>query len=260
MYYEFYIDQFFLEHLLTGSLLIAASIRIQRKKLSPVRVLAGSTVNAVIVTMLVCLGMPEWYFTGMLLAGVILFAGRKREEWFSGLFFLLLVTVCFSGILEMLIGLFGFPLIAGTVVSVLLLDVTGRFLLKQKVLQDSLVMVRLQWEERSEILCGMIDTGNQLEEPLTRRPVSIIEASLAKRLLGDAWEERRGFYLIPYHSIGAERGWMRGVTIDEMTVKVSGNTAVIKRPILAIYEGELSAGKRYQMILHPLHVQPENKC
>ena len=103
----------------------------------------------------------------------------------------------------------------------------------------------------------MIDTGNRLQEPLTGRAVSIVEAAAARRLLGETWEQRRGFYLIPYHSIGTSQGWLRGVTIDSMAVKLPGGTAVIKRPVMAIYEGQVSTREQFQMILHPLHTRPE---
>ncbi len=257
MYYEFYIDQFFLEHLLTGYLLIGTAALLGRQKLSRKRIAAASMANAASMTLLTCLGLPEWYFSGMLLAGIILFAGKGREEFLKGLFFLLLTSVCFGGVLEMLLGLFGLPLTAGAVSALFLIRVTGRFLTKRKSLCDSLVTVRLQWEERTETLRGMIDTGNRLEEPLTGRPVSIVDAAPARRLLGEKWEERRGFYLIPFHSIGTGKGWLRGVTIDRMTVELSEGTAVIKRPILAIYEGQVSAGEQFQMILHPLHARYE---
>ncbi len=258
MYYEFYIDQFFLEHLLTGYLLIAAATSLGRQKLSRKRMVAGSSVNAAAMTALVCLGLPGWYFSGILFAGVVLFAGKGKEEFLRGLFFLLLTSVCFGGVLEALLGLLGLPLMAGTTVAFFLLRGVGHLLAKQKSLRDSLVTVRLQWEERTETLCGMIDTGNRLEEPLTGRPVSIVDMTSATQLLGEMWEERRGFYLIPFHSIGTGKGWMRGVTIDSMTVELSEGTAVIKRPVLAIYDGQVSTGGRFQVILHPLHAWPEN--
>ncbi len=256
MYYEFYIDQFFLEHLLVGYLLIATTVSLRRQSVSWKRMMAGSAVGAAAVTALVCLGLPGWYFIGMLLSGAVVFAGKGREEILGGLGFLLLLGVCFGGALQALLDLFGLPLMTGSVLALSLVSLAGRILSKQKALRDSLVTVRLQWEERTETLRGLIDTGNRLKEPLTGRPVSIVDAEPASRLLGKAWEERRGFYLIPYHSVGTEKGWMRGVTIDSMTVELSRGTAVVKRPVLAIYEGELSAETRFQMVLHPLHAQP----
>lgn len=235
--------------------MIAAAAAFGRLKLSRMRTAAASAANAAAVTLLVCLGLPGWYFLGLLLAGGIAFAGKGREEFLRGLFFLLLAGVCFGGILEALTGMLGLPLMAGTVLAVLLLRFAGRILTRQKALRDNLVTVRLQWEERTETLCGMIDTGNRLKEPLTGRPVSIVDAAPALRLLGETWEERRGFYLIPYHSIGTGKGWLRAVTIDCMTVELSEGTAVIKRPILAIYDGKVSAGGAFQLILHPMHAQ-----
>ncbi len=256
MFYEFYIDQFFLEHLLTGFLLITAASYVQRKKLSWIRRIAGSLVNAATVTLLVCLRRPGggWYLTGLFFASLVLYSGQGAAVWLSGLFFLLLMTVCFGGILELLMNLSGFPLMAGSVAAAGLLGIVGRALARQKALRTGLATVHLQWEGRSETVCGLLDTGNHLEEPLTGRPVSIVDAPLAKRLLGSEWEGRRGFYLIPYHSIGTEKGWMRGVTIDRMVVELQDAKMVVERPVLAICESRVSVQNRYQMILHPLHV------
>lgn len=260
MFYEFYIDQFFLEHFLTGFLLIAAVTLIQRNRMAWGRIVTASAVNAAVVTLLVLARRSGWYLTGLFFASLILYAGYGVGAWVRGTFFLLIVTVCFGGTLELLMNLSGLPLMAGSAAAFGLLGAIGRILSKRKTLQAGLATVRLQWEKRTEIICGMIDTGNHLEEPLTGRPVSIVEASLAERLLGDHWETRRGLYLIPYHSIGTEKGWMRGVTIDRMTVELPGGRVVVTRPVLAIYEGQVSAGKEYQMILHPLHARPDAGC
>jgi hypothetical protein len=88
---------------------------------------------------------------------------------------------------------------------------------------------------------------------LTGKPVSIIGEDSARVLLGEHWEERCGCFFIPYHSIGTDQGYLLGVTIDRMDVGTGENLAVFRRPLLAIYQGEVSAKQQYQMILHPMH-------
>ena len=51
-------------------------------------------------------------------------------------------------------------------------------------------------------MTGLVDTGNQLTEPLTGRAVSILSPGQAEKLLTAGWETERGMCLIPYHSIG----------------------------------------------------------
>ncbi len=52
---------------------------------------------------------------------------------------------------------------------------------------------------------------------------------------------------------------MRGVVIDSMKVRSGKSTAVYKRPVIAVYEGQVSAGGQYQMILHPMHAVMEKR-
>ncbi len=254
MYVEFYIDQFFLEHFLTGALLLAATASLEKARVPWGRIAAGSLANAALTTLLLYVGLPGWNVWGIILAGGITFFNKKRSHLVKSLALLLLVTVCFGGAMEALLSLWGFPLMAGTVLAVLFVLAAGKKLERLMKL-DGTVKVRLRWKERTVEVRGLIDSGNHLREPFTGRPVSIIDADIAGKLLGEAWEGQKGFLLIPYHSIGTEEGWLQGVTIDRMYVLASGKEAVIEGPVLAIYRGHISAGARYQMILHPLHTR-----
>lgn len=255
MYYEIYIDQFFLEHLLIGYLLIVVSVSLQRDKLSWKRIAAGSVTDAVLMTAFVCAGVPQLYFLAMPAAGAVVYLGKTGRETGRGLLFLLFVTVCFGGTLEALMELVKLPLMIGVVVSVLALRCAGKWLERRRLKLAGIVTVKLQWENQLVALKGMVDTGNRLTEPLTGCPVSIVDGGSVKTLLGDGWEERRGFYLIPYHSIGKDKGWMKGVTIDCLEAETREGTVVIHGPVLAIYEGQVSAEGQYQVILHPMHAE-----
>lgn len=253
MYYEFYIDQFLLEHLLIGYLLIAASVSLQKKTVTRKRIAAGSIINAVLTTVLVCLGLPQWTIVSMPAALAAVYLGKSRREFGSGLFFLLFVTVCFGGSLEALLQLVKLPVMAGAVLCVMLLRGAGRWIRGRRMKLSGIATVELRWEDQTLRLRGMVDTGNRLTEPLSGRPVSIVDGVSAKKLLGEGWESRRGFYLIPYHSIGTDKGWMLGVTIDSLSVEAPEGRIDIQNPVLAIYEGQVSYRKQYQVILHPMH-------
>lgn len=252
MYLEFYIDQFFLEHFLTGCLLLDVTAALGKTRVSWRRIAAGSLINAALTTFLLCKNLSGWSFMGIIFAGGITFFNRKRKDLMKHVLLLLLVTVCFGGALEALLAIWGLPMLAGTVLAAAFVRLAGRRLERLMKLEGT-VTVRLQWKEQTEEVCGLIDSGNHLKEPLTGKPVSIIDADSAQKLLGKDWEGRRGFFLIPYHSIGTEKGWLQGVTIDRMCILAAGEEAVIDGPVLAIYKGHVSAEAQYQMILHPLH-------
>lgn len=256
VYFEFYIDQFFLEHFLTGALLLALTASLEKKRVSWLRIAAGSLANAALTTFFLCAALPEWYFFGIIFAGGITFFNKKRNYLLRSILLLLMVTVCFGGALEALLAIWGLPLAAGIVLAAVFIRCAGRRLERLMKLEGT-VQVSLQWGERREEVWGLIDSGNHLKEPFTGRPVSIIDEDCALRLLGEGWEDQKGFLLIPYHSIGTEEGWLQGVTIDRMCVRTLKEEAVISNPVLAVYKGHVSAGAQYQMILHPLHTALE---
>lgn len=256
MYYEFYIDQFFVEHLLIGCLLMRLAVKLTRMDVPRMRILAAGLVNAAVMTLAVCAGSAWWYFAGLLLAGAVLFAGKTRSVRLQGFLALLFVTVGFGGALEGLLNLFGLPVLAGAVLALALIEAAGAYRERCRIELERSVEVELTFLERTLRICGIIDTGNQLQEPLTGRPVSIVEERAVRELLGDGWEARRGFYMIPYHSLGKDKGWMKGVSIDRMVVGTGERASVVAKPVLALYHGKISAGKAYRMILHPQHAAP----
>lgn len=258
MYYEFYIDQFFVEHLLIGCLLLSAALALQKRTAPTVRILLGSIAGSAVMCMVIIAGLPAFYFLGMAVSGMIVFGGKESGAFWRGMISLLFVTVCFAGVLEAVLSIWHLPAIAGMALAALILKWGYRWI-ERRMKLDGIVEAELFCAEKTQRLRALVDSGNQLFEPLTGHPVSIVDSECILPLFEQGWEEERGYFLIPYHSIGTEKGWLRGVRIDRMQIKYKGSTAEINNPVLAIYEGQVSAGRRYQMILHPMHVALENR-
>ena len=257
VYYEFYIDQFFVEHLLTGYLLLRMTAKRQRADVKTIRVLAGSFADTIIMTLCICTGIFWCRFLGMFFAGTILFAGKGKRQYISGMTSLALVSVTFGGALQILTRIWGIPLLLGVLLTVLLLERAGTYWDKQKWEILNRTEVQIALGGKTVAITGMVDTGNQLREPLTGRPVSIVEETAVETLLEKDWERKIGFCLIPYHSLGKDKGWMRGVTMDRMIVGRGDGRIIISDPVLALYTGKVSAGENYQIILHPQHAVTE---
>ena len=253
MYVEFYIDQFFAEHLLTGFLLIDLAVRIGRMDISKRRIALGSLIDTAFLTAGICTGTLWPGAAGLAAAGCAVFGKKGRGAVLRGTGLLLLVTVGFGGTLEALLSLTGLAALPAAVLAVLLLDAASRWREGQRLRAERLTRARLFFEGRTAEVDALIDTGNQLREPATGRPVSIVEKAAATELLGENWEQRRGCLLIPYHSLGTDCGWMKGVTIDRMTVMAGSQETAVLRPVLAFYPGDVSAAGTYRMILHPQH-------
>lgn len=95
---------------------------------------------------------------------------------------------------------------------------------------------------------GLMDSGNSLYEPITRRPVVIVEKEL---LLRNGIAEPEIFFAIPYHAIGTKNGILKGVLADELKIPMQQGERSWQKVMLGIYEGKISRQDEYQVILHP---------
>lgn len=125
-----------------------------------------------------------------------------------------------------------------------------------------------------EVNCtGLIDTGNQLTDPLTRMPVMVMEASLWEDFLPDSWagkisssgadnlimelSEDSGFpwrerlRLVPYRGINKGSQFMIALKPDKVTVVVGDKRTTTSRVLVGLDGGKLSSEGAYKAIIHP---------
>ena len=108
------------------------------------------------------------------------------------------------------------------------------------ILEDGDVKITLE---------ALIDSGNSLYDPISQRPVCVVEkAALEGKIPLDIPEK---FRLIPYHSLGKKHGIMQAVEIEKLKVKKEGQELVIEKALLGLYENKVTHSGAYQMILHP---------
>ena len=107
--------------------------------------------------------------------------------------------------------------------------------------------VVLYWKGRSCHIKGFADTGNQLVDPISKKPVSIITCEAWHTLL----EEDIPYYrMIPYKSVGNPGGLLQGVEIYCMAILEGKNTQVVEKPMIAITEQPFSGIFHYSILLH----------
>lgn len=97
---------------------------------------------------------------------------------------------------------------------------------------------------------ALMDSGNSLYDPFTGRPVCIVEAGTAEAL--GILSKPEKIHIIPYHSVGKQHGLLQAAAVDEMYLEKEGQERRIKQVMLAVSPHGLSAGGRYQLILHPV--------
>lgn len=92
-------------------------------------------------------------------------------------------------------------------------------------------------------LQALCDTGNSLTEPITGKPVCVVDRSVVENIE----KEQVKPIFIPYNTIDKKNGMMKGIWVEEMHLLGK----VYKKVPVAIHQGKISQNKIYEMILHP---------
>lgn len=128
--------------------------------------------------------------------------------------------------------------------------------------------LRIRLGERTVETTGLMDTGNSLRDPLSRLPVTVVEASVLADLLPpgvleavqagwedlqqlpDAWLSR--CRLIPFRSVGQSGGMLLAFSPDEFWVRAPAGAAWVQVRGLVGLSGEpLDPGGAYRALLSP---------
>ncbi|MFD1955187.1 sigma-E processing peptidase SpoIIGA [Paenibacillus thailandensis] len=123
---------------------------------------------------------------------------------------------------------------------------------------------------------GLIDTGNQLYDPLSRSPVMVMEAALWSGELPSSWLEgirkaevdrlvadlggedfkwRERLRLVPYRGINRGTQFMLALRPDAVSVEREGQVYESRKVLVGLDGGKLAADGTYQAIIHPSLVQ-----
>ena len=114
---------------------------------------------------------------------------------------------------------------------------------------DAVLPVKVVWQDRELLLKALVDTGNSLYEPLGGKPVSIVEKNVMERMFCGG--RPQCFRAIPFHSIGKAHGILDGYELTELIIFGKNEMIKIEKPMVGLFDGKLSTGAAYQMILHP---------
>ncbi|MFI3237653.1 MAG: sigma-E processing peptidase SpoIIGA [Lachnospiraceae bacterium] len=94
---------------------------------------------------------------------------------------------------------------------------------------------------------GLYDSGNTLIEPISKKPVCLVEEELLAKI---TLENPLFLRAIPYHSIGKEFGMLYGVEIPCMHIYTPEREIVKHNVVCAGVNQKISGFDKVQMILH----------
>lgn len=296
-----YLDVYFAINLIMDYVILWTVAKLGRFRASPTRLLigalAGSIFSALGIIGLVPIWGPESFYWKLLISVLMALMTFMPLGWVQILYsigYLYLVTFLVGGAIVGAISMFSSPFYRlGAIrgVSSFLVDVKYPWLivgitvawifarwgipfLQKNVFQSLFrVPVILRFGEHAFPTYALVDTGNNLKDPLTQKPVMIVEYDLLEPLLPE--EARKQFEvdgepdaqeiaailgqtglasrvrLIPFSSIGKSQGLLLGLRPDEVVVVHDRKPIKIRGVILGVYRKRLSPGGEYRALLHP---------
>lgn len=255
MYYEIYIDVFFLENMLMDYALLLLTGQILRWKISLRRILFGSFAGALGACGLLALpgrGLIITILFGYVILSVLMikigFPVRDKRDLYRGVICLYGIAFLAGGIFQTLFSRITLPVVCVGMLSVLALAALVKGYQSMKYKTQSLYSVTLSFHKKSKTIHGLRDTGNQLREPVFGRPVSVADLQAVEELLD---KDAKLFY-IPYHSVGKDSGILPGLTLDSMSIQRETRIQRIEHPVIAISREPVSSQGEYQILLNPI--------
>jgi stage II sporulation protein GA (sporulation sigma-E factor processing peptidase) len=140
----------------------------------------------------------------------------------------------------------------------------------RKVHYEQMVDVLITIENTNISLKGLVDSGNQLHDPISRAPVMIVDlancrellpATFVKRIehpemLGTAEDERLRcpwegrMKVIPFRAVGNQQ-FLLAINPDEITIDDEEKSYKVRKGLVAFSTTKLSSDGEYGCIVHP---------
>lgn len=282
MYYELYIDVYFLINLVMDYLILLIVRKLLKCTATHLRILSGSLLGAVLACLAV-LVPPGFYkaaaiisFIGIPMLMVRIGLGyRWGKPAVKGLLSFYAVSFLTGGVFEWLneyltnrAGFRTFLFLSAASYGIIRAGMEIYRYFYQK--NGHIYPVTLSWRGKLLNISGLLDTGNSLLDPVSHRPVCIIGyeaiSALMTEEIRNGWKQMirmetevaatgqpqgEALYYIPYHAVGKTNGLLPGCSIDYLVIDLDGQKKVVRHPVIGISREPVSSGNRYQMILHP---------
>ncbi len=272
MYYEFYIDVYFLENLVMNYLILRMTGKAEKCACAVWRTIASSVLGAVCACAIAVAPVHRMAFLSVTLSflyGVAMVAVSYGAYGWDTV--MRTVTVFYlsalllGAIWQLLERYLHMSFFAAMPVGYVGARAVFTVWQRRKNRAQYVYEVTITEKGKTVSVKGLMDSGNQLVMPGTGKPVQIVDFQVACALLSAkeieelecmlrlraSGESSGRFTYIPYHSIGKERGILPVMTLDSVRIKHGESVWNTKKVAAAISKTAVSYGGEYQMILHP---------
>lgn len=272
MYFEFYLDIYFLENFLLNLLVLELTDHIGGYRVSLFRKIAGAFLGSIGDCLLILTPVHKIsFFYGIGQAAVLLcmvlfvFSMKRKQMILQKIWICLLLRLTMEGCMNLLAEYTKLPFIVCMLTGFLFVLILELCRKKSREEEKVFYEVIISYKERRKTFTALLDSGNQLTHPLSGKAVHILDYTIVEELLEEDEKEELEkllhlqsiekpsgiFSLIPFRTIGMERGLMPVMVIDTIWIRCGENIKETKDCLAAISKVAVSSTGKYQMILHP---------
>ena len=281
-----YIDIIFLENLFMNYIILFATSVILKNNSKIIRILLSSIVGSVyaIITYLSILNVFSNFILKIILSIVMIQIAFKPETvkklikqliifyltsfTFGGVAFALLYFINENTIIfkdGALISVYPIKIILfGGIIGFLIITTAFKNIKVRLSKKDIMCNIRIDIENKQIWMKAVIDTGNFLKDPITKRPVIVAEANKLRNILPNELldnlqniiegkqfnieEYKRKIRIIPFSSLGKQNGMIVGIKVDGVQVQLD-EPIYVENVILGLYTGVLSKNSLYSALI-----------
>ena len=184
------------------------------------------------------------------------------KELFKGMIIMLSVA-CFSGGIMHMIVYYTYAgwiirrilvtynqLIYLILISVVVIIVIARVYRTYRKNSD-IYKVTVIVDNHKIMLHGIVDTGNQLTDKYTGKPVNVMDKSYFENVLYQINDYGRlKYHFIPYRTIGNNEGIIEVITSDYMYISGKDETMAYKGALIGLSDRKVSQNGEYQALIN----------
>lgn len=299
MYIEIYLDVVFVVNFIMDFVILLLERKISRKNIPISRIFFGALLGAFLMCVIILIPKLNYivylalcYFISSIIIVQFTFKPKKIMELVKLTFMLYIIAIVLGGIIFALyyystIGyglsrMFNNEVFEGIDIQLLFLllffaiIIFGVFInifMKVTSVSKNIYDISLCYKNQKINVNALLDTGNNLYDPITKWPVIIGEIEILKQLfeedkylkvqniLNNIYDVQGiesvkdildiNIRLIPYASLGNDNGMLMGLVLDKVIVNNGKEKTTNENVVIAIYNKKLSKDNSYSILLHP---------
>ena len=268
-----YLDIIFLENTLMNYIILYATGFVQKRKMKNFKLILSSALGALyaIVSYTNIIPIYSAPFMKILLSVIMIyiaFSNENIKQIIKNLLLFYLASFVIGGCALAMLYLispqsvsFQNGVLVGTypmkvtlvsgIIGFLIIQCSFSLNKRQMKIKDMLCDLEIVVKGEKVKLKGYIDSGNTLKDPLSNKPVIIVEKAIMEKIIDTdnllGGDEKLKLRLIPFKSIGKQNGMLVGIRPEYVVIKYNENIVKTKNVIIGIYDKKIS--KSYSALI-----------